>query len=467
MNTLSSIVKKSEFVPTIVGKLIDYTSSSGRDGMLVEDLRTGQLITITQGKAPTENAAAQRNTIETFKNPQSKKYLQKGAVFCFDNVKIIDKTGECTFINDIYSGESDQARTFAFLMARPLPNRKNTGYAHLEAMLIDKKKVVSTERDFVISVIESYSEILSYENAIGIKQCNKPLIYLTDSPTTKPIAIYLRDIQLEEGGYRRPKINELKTQLLNNDVFNQVVEGFRSATKNGTGLTVNVIPGLRIYVTEKTVNGSKYQNALKHHSAVFKVNVNGETQDENEIGYRNSIVGFWNGTVNSIRSIDQTDVVLNDYPESKAVGRFGEDKAKVSSTRYSASNAADKAASAFDNFDSAASIDSDKAAATEISLPESKQETFEKPIQFENIENNPNPNANANANQNSNVSTGFNQKIVNETSFVDSDSQEEISLDAFLGQLDEDPKNYGEDEYHITSEDEEEPEDNPFMNFQN
>lgn len=443
---LNNLVKKSEFYPAIVGKLIDYTSSSGRDAMLVEDLRTGDIVTITQGKAPNDEVAAKRNTIETFKNPQSKKYMQKGAVFCFDNVKLIEKTGECIFINDIYGGESDSARTFAFLLARPLPNRRNSPYAHIEAMLIDKKKTVDTERDFVVSVIKSYSDILSYENAIGVKQCNKPIIYLTDSPTTKPIPIYLKDIQLEGGAYRRPKINELKEQLLGNDVFNQVVSGFRSATESGMPLKINVIPGLRVFVTEKTVAGSKYQNALKHHSAVFNVNVDGELKEENEIGFRNTIVSFWNGTVNNIRSIDQSDIVLNDYPESKAVGKFGEDKTKISSTRYSAANAAEKAAEAFDSFDE--NIARSNTSSSKIDKTEGSNSNL-------NIANEPLNKSPVNLEVEDNETNNL---------FVTDSNQDDISLDDFMGQLDDDPQNYDENDYNVSDENEDS-KTNPFMNF--
>lgn len=358
-------------VQTVVGELVAFIESGGKNAMVIKRYVDqspdgayvqGELMTITQGKIADETISARRNTIDTFKNPQSRHYKKPGAMFVFENVKIFENkrsadgsvTAEASFINDIHNGNSDQqeVRSFLFGLIKPLPisKKSKSNAAAIEYIEPSKKHVVSTANQFVSSLLQAWTHSVYMMKGFGLESTAKTAVVLSDYHNSKPITIIIPTIEDTLNGdtiYRLPNLQEFKDFLEKNDTVNSVIE---LLTKDQGKSQVNVIPALRILVPPAKAAESKYARTIDGYTAIFKIGSEEKASDTQAIGYRKSVVALWNNMVSRICPLEQSFPHLNESESTLAIRKDNAvNRESAAKNRDSAIASADDAAALFDD----------------------------------------------------------------------------------------------------------------------
>lgn len=371
--------KHKKTLPCILGTVVGYKSlPEGRDAIIIrrldENLKEGALLTITQGAAHNDEAAAKRRTIESYRNVNSKHYAPEGSILQFDQIKISDDetTAEAVYIKDLWLKDKQDQRTILVGHAKPLPSRKDEDKAWVEVLLKNTTKEVSTARDFAIALMESWRNSVSFTNGSGITRTCKSVIILTDDANSAPVNIFINNVKADEqGNYRLPTLDEVKLQIANNSSVRQLNSMFADA--NGQ-TKLKVSAGFRIFVPPTIAQDKKYSNTIKFHTGTFKVNVDDALSQSEEIGYRKSVISLWQGCVNMLTPFDNEGLTLNGDVATKAIRKGdAQDKTSISAEKAKQNEAALSAGAAFDKF--AASQQATTPKATQVAQTQSQQTT--------------------------------------------------------------------------------------------
>lgn len=346
--------KQKTATATITAEIIEYTKYQGRDAVIALNLANNQRMVMVQSKANSPEAELKRYKISTFSDPQGKTYIAPNdrGVVVFESV--LEKkdgdsvVGEFGYMTPLYFGTQDETRTFGIFLSRPLPPAKEQKVARVEILLADKAIKAKSWEEFYRGMYHSYMHILATENAYKVNATSTPVIYLTENEHSLPHGIYINNIQIDNGtAYRRPDVQEFKEQLKNNETVLFIREQFRNNTL--ADISVDIVPALKVAVPEAVHQRPKYQNVINWHKGQFKVDVGGASaqfEEKEQIGFRNCVIGFWNGWVTEVKPSDFSQPRLNHYENSTAIKKGA---ASVAESRTSAASAAAVAAAAFDS----------------------------------------------------------------------------------------------------------------------
>lgn len=425
--------KQASNLPCIIAELVGYKQSEdGRDAMIVkvlnEKLQPGEIFTVTQGKAPTEELEVKRRSISSFSNINSKHHLKPGAIVRLDQVKLNSeaKTAEAIFIKDMYTGESDDARSIIIGMSRPLPSRANKENAWLEIIDPAMKKTANTPKEFGQALAEAFRDSMLFTKGNGIAEFSKNVIILTDNNNSRPYTIFIRNVQVNPEGqppqYRYPTVTDLFKQFESDETVKAVNT---LLDKSGGKFSINVIPGARILVASTLSKDSKYEHVIKNHTGKFKIDAGEDGIVEAElIGYKKVAIGLWNGVVNNIAPLEYTRPQLNEQPESLAIQAPGKMNSSSLSHEKSkleeSSNAAANAMAALSASNSATENQNEKA--NNSNSYEMPADVIQKEMETKNVE----------IQQESDIDNFFNfdesdDSLVSATNTVDSDQDYEAA----------------------------------------